>query len=310
MATQAPQQDTNLASLGIRTSSLSVEPFEGGVIAWLSVEPAAQGLIDAAETEAFRIEEVGQVPKARVRNDSDRPVVLRADTVVSGGKQTRVVERTSIVPPFSSVLVSVRCVEARRWSAESPDTTVRFTMVGTTSRSMRVKLSRQRDSTLRTTGHHELNQREVWREVTVELQTSKVTSRTDSYLPLVTDVRSRDRARARAMGIAPPPSANAALVMLDHGVAWAEVFASSSALGKHAEELVADLVEAARSSEGEPAGPPSVSAALARLHEATVCRVQSDTEALSQPFALQSSRVCGSLLMHQARVAHLSAVIG
>jgi len=59
--TQVHQVTSNLTSLGIRVESVGVDPVEGGVIAWLAVEPGALGLLDAAETEAVCFEEVGRV---------------------------------------------------------------------------------------------------------------------------------------------------------------------------------------------------------------------------------------------------------
>jgi hypothetical protein len=304
-----------LVSLGIQIASARVDPLEGGAIAWLTVDPCAQELLEAAQTQALRFEELGRVPQARVLNDGPQAVVVRADSVVAGGKQTRVVARTSIVPPRSALVVQVRCVEQHRWSPEDPRTASNFTFVGVASRRMRTRLARQRDSSLRTTGRHTLDQRDVWHEVRVELSAARVESLTDSYLPIVTEVRARDRARARAQGVTPASTANAALVMPGRGAAWVEVFPSPAALRPHAEELVADLVEARRVRDDEdPRGPGSVGEAIERLLAAAAIRAEDEEEeergSLGEPFALQSPRVFGSMLLHESRVAHLSAVIG
>jgi len=307
---QVRQVAINLVSIGIRVASVGVDPFEGGVIAWLAVEPGAIGLLDATETQALRIEEVGRVPRVRVLNWGDQPVVVRADSVIAGGKQTRVIERTAVVASGHAALLHVRCVEAHRWTSENKSNADHFAIAGMTSYRMRVKLARQRDSVLHATGHYALDQYAVWREVTVELRTTRVASSTESYLPVVSEVRGRDRARARTLGITPPASSNAAFVMPDRGAAWVEVFASNAALYAQVDELVADLVEVARTHETEPEGPASVGEALECLLAATASNVDRDAEEFGQPFVLQSARVCGSVLLHESRVAHLSAVIG
>jgi hypothetical protein len=309
---QAQAVKPNLPSLGIRVASLGVDPFEGGAIAWLLVEPGAVDLLDPAESGQVHMEEVGQVARARVRNEGPRPVVLRADSIVTGGRQTRVVERSAIVAPAATVLVSVRCVEKGRWSAEDPSSAGRFTYAGAAGRNMKIQLARQRDTMVRSTGRSGLNQQEVWREVSAELEATHVSSRTESYAPVVTELRAVHRARARALGVTPRPEANAALIIPDRGAAWVEAFPTSAALRLHAEELAADLLEAARSPQ-DAEGPSSVGQAIEQLLYAAVVGADAGGEReaglLGEAYALQSARVCGSLLLHESRVAHLSAVI-
>ena len=53
-------------------------------------------------------------------NNSDRPLLLLAGEVVTGGKQDRVIGLDSIVPPHSGPIdLSVFCVEHGRWVASS-----------------------------------------------------------------------------------------------------------------------------------------------------------------------------------------------
>ncbi len=58
----------------------------------------------------------GQVNELALVNHSDRPLILLAGEVVSGGKQDRVVSQDRIVPPHSApVPLGVFCVEPGRW---------------------------------------------------------------------------------------------------------------------------------------------------------------------------------------------------
>ena len=51
-------------------------------------------------------------------NNSDRPLILLAGEIVTGGKQDRVVGKDRIVPPKSDPIdLAVFCVEPERWVA-------------------------------------------------------------------------------------------------------------------------------------------------------------------------------------------------
>ena len=53
-------------------------------------------------------------------NNSDRPLILLAGEIVTGGKQDRIVGRDRIVPPHSEPIdLSVFCVEPHRWEESS-----------------------------------------------------------------------------------------------------------------------------------------------------------------------------------------------
>jgi hypothetical protein len=62
----------------------------------------------------------GDVNRLVLVNNSDRPLLLLAGEIVTGGKQDRVIAKDRIVPPGSQpVDLSVFCVEPGRWTAVS-----------------------------------------------------------------------------------------------------------------------------------------------------------------------------------------------
>lgn len=62
----------------------------------------------------------GEVNRLVLVNNSERPLLLLAGEVVTGGKQDRVIGVDTIVPPHSKPLdLSVFCVEHGRWTATS-----------------------------------------------------------------------------------------------------------------------------------------------------------------------------------------------
>lgn len=85
-------------------------------------------------------------------NNSDRPLILLAGEIVTGGKQDRVVGRDRIIPPHSEpIALGVFCVEPHRWRETSAAFgTLGFSMA---QPSVRAKAMASR------------NQQEVWNEV-------------------------------------------------------------------------------------------------------------------------------------------------
>jgi hypothetical protein len=56
-----------------------------------------------------------RVPKLEVKNLSDKPLFLQPGDILKGGKQDRTVRVSLIIPPKSSQIVDVFCVEPGRW---------------------------------------------------------------------------------------------------------------------------------------------------------------------------------------------------
>lgn len=118
----------------IQKGRLTIYPVIGGA---QTVDPRYMTLDEGLEAGVVKVGEMGTLVAARmVRlpgtptagrdnarvnelalvNNSDRPLLLLAGEVVSGGKQDRVVSRDRIVPPHSApVPLGVFCVEQGRW---------------------------------------------------------------------------------------------------------------------------------------------------------------------------------------------------
>jgi len=70
-----------------------------------------KGLVEASELSAS-----GVVGRISVENKSDSFLVLLDGEALVGAKQNRIVERSMIIAPMSSLSVPVNCVERGRWS--------------------------------------------------------------------------------------------------------------------------------------------------------------------------------------------------
>src|SRR4051794_25416537 len=108
----------NLEALGVTCAVLAVQAIGCGRVAWLSVAPSAQAVTSARAraAESLAIEETGTVALLRVRNRANEPLLVPSDMVLAGGRQTRVVERSVIVPALGDVGLPARCVERKRWA--------------------------------------------------------------------------------------------------------------------------------------------------------------------------------------------------
>ena len=93
-----------------------------------------------------------QVNQLVLLNNSDRPLILLAGEIVTGGKQDRVVGKDRIVPPKSDPIeLSVFCVEPGRW-VETSSKFIGFTAL-------------MAQPSVRKRAMADKNQQEVWAEV-------------------------------------------------------------------------------------------------------------------------------------------------
>lgn len=77
-------------------------------------EAVAAGTVTLTETS-----ESGTVPRVRLTNDGDRPVLLLDGEELIGAKQNRVLNVTILAPAHRSIDIPVSCVEMGRWAYRS-----------------------------------------------------------------------------------------------------------------------------------------------------------------------------------------------
>jgi hypothetical protein len=230
---------------GIRSGSVHVsEMGSGGIV---RRRPATPGVWN--ERRIPIPESRTQIEGARVNslaliNDSDRPLILLAGEIVTGGKQDRVVGKDRIIPAHSQpVALDVFCVEPHRWVGAS----LNFdkTLDSMAQPSVRSKAMALKD------------QSQVWDQVATsrEALVSKLPApqahailSSSSYAAAVES----DAVKSRLESVSAPlqksyeklisqlKSANAvgAVVSIDGQIIWADVFGSSALLEKYWPKLV------------------------------------------------------------------------
>jgi protein-tyrosine phosphatase len=153
----------------------------------LGPEAIVNGRLSVAEMPGGAV-----VQRLQATSMEDAVLVLEGDTLI-GCKQNRVVTRTVLVPPKSTVILEVGCMEHGRWSAVSRH----FTFGGDR---MEGQIRRQ---TVAERSRGKFDQQRLWAQVSARLETSGVASETSDYHSFVTSRASAIGARKRDLNAQP-----------------------------------------------------------------------------------------------------------
>ena len=197
-----------------------------------------------------------EVNRLMLVNNSDRPLILLAGEIVTGGKQDRVVGKDRIVPPRSEPIdLSVFCVEPHRWV----ETSEHF---GSAHAFMAQPSVRQKAMAAKDQG-------QVWDEVAKSRQAvvaaappaaAGALTGTSSYARTMGDSAVQNRVDVvaaplekswdKAMGELRARKAVGAVVAVNGEIVWADIFASPSLLEEYWPKLVRSYAAEAVSSRG------------------------------------------------------------
>jgi hypothetical protein len=100
---------------GLRSGQVVVTE-EGASTGLIRPRPRVRSSPEAPVIEPRRFREGAEVNRLVLSNNSDRPLILLAGEIVTGGKQDRVVGRDRIIPAKGGPIdLGVFCVEPHRW---------------------------------------------------------------------------------------------------------------------------------------------------------------------------------------------------
>jgi hypothetical protein len=188
--------------------------------------------------------EGAEVNRLVLVNNSDRPLILLAGEIVTGGKQDRVVAKDRIVPPKSDPIdLAVFCVEPGRWVASKPE-------FGSFQ-------SQMAQPSVRRSAMADQNQEKVWSEVhattqSLAVQASPSAARAIGGTSSYAGVMGNDEVKRQVDAVAAPieqsylglmrelreRNAVGVVVAVNNRLIWADIFASTALLGKYWPKLI------------------------------------------------------------------------
>jgi hypothetical protein len=305
-----------LRALGLTWAVIDVQSLGYGCVAWIKIGPGAQNVGVSARGVGLRIGETGQVPEIEIENLGDTAVLVPAHLVLSGGWQTRAVERSAVVPARHTARVPVKCIEAGRWAPRDERTGSTFEVAERTSVRTRWSTSVNMSEQLTRHGRFTAEQSAVWQHVEEELARTPEPSHTRSYEAYLRGVKRRHIEAVRAVHARPPAEANAAVLFLRGGGVWMEAYPTPAALADHADDLLADLFDASAKHETDVVDAPPVEALLEALWQLPTREVERIAGTLGAPRVIDGlvelpgwaalASVTGSLLTIDGALAHLS----
>ena len=222
-----------------------------------------------------------EVDRLVLYNDSDRPLLLLAGEIVTGGKQDRVIGSDRIVPPKSGPIdLSVFCVEPGRWTGA----TAQF---GSLRQQMAQPL-------VRAPAMAEKDQQAVWNSV--RKSNAQVASRlqageaealhgTTSYAKVfasapvqqVVETYGGSESEQSALALLRKEGAVGVVVAVHGQILWADLFASTDLLARYWPKLSKSYIAEAMTAEAGGT-PPNTSEAEAWVNAQSGVREVSETE--------------------------------
>jgi len=122
--------------------------------------------------------ETPTVPQLQVHNPTADDLLIPAGKILSGGRQTRVVNVSIVVPAGATIVIPVSCVEAGRWSGLSHFADSRRFA----SRRVREAKARSVKRNLDVAKSKASAQGEVWNMISLELSSRNLSSDGELYL--------------------------------------------------------------------------------------------------------------------------------
>ncbi len=212
-----------------------------------------------------------EVNRLMLTNNSEKPLILLAGEIVTGGKQDRVVGKDRIIPAKSEPIdLNVFCVEPHRWV----ETSARFGGLGFAMAQPSVRIRAMADK----------DQQAVWEEVArskesvaaaVPAPSAQMLAATSSYAKTMENSAVQDRVDAvarpiersygRLMSELRAQKAVGAVVAINGEIVWADIFASASLLEQYWPKLVRSYAaEAVSARTGRAKWPSAPSVAEAQ----------------------------------------------
>lgn len=219
--------------------------------------------------------ETASVPQLQVRNPGQTPVLIPAGRVLEGGRQTRTVNVSILVPAGATMVIPVSCVEAGRWSGGRMFRSSQYNLSRRArvakERGVKGNIDRARSTDNDPRRFKHSDQGAVWNAVHSELHMRSVsssTSRFDEVYDRTRDVET-ERIHSELLTSRPGEGQTGIAVAIGGKVLGVETFSSTEDLSANWHAMVSAITldlddDALASAEGE-ATVADVEAFLARV---------------------------------------------
>ena len=176
----APQKE-NTMSMKTLTSAKVGQPIRHGGVSifplYLENTRPATAVVADDSLEVSELESA-TVPQLQVTNTKKIPVIIPAGRVLEGGRQTRTVNVSILVPAGATITIPVSCVEAGRWHGG-----VQFRdSKRVVSRNVRMAKQRGVKGNIDRSGMKYSDQGAVWDSISHELSSRSIHHESNSYL--------------------------------------------------------------------------------------------------------------------------------
>lgn len=212
-----------------------------------------------------------EVNRLVLMNNSNRPLILLAGEVVTGGKQDRIVAKDRIVPPNSDpVDLTVFCIEPGRWVESSTN----FKTSASSGAGFLVQPSVRREAMAAKDQH------EVWNAVgnsnraladnvaSAPSQSAQMQSSTTSYAKMMQnetvknkvddEAKPIEHSYASVLGQLKDQHAVGVVVAVNGQIVWADIFGSSDLLQQYWPKLIRSYVAESLSASGNGSKPATL----------------------------------------------------
>ena len=246
-----------------------------------------------------------EVPTLEAENPTNQPVLLVDGEVVTGGRQTRVLNVSVLVTPHGRLDIPVSCVEQGRWHGGH-----QFGRGGmfATRRVRRAKNATVAADVVRS-GMKRTDQGMVWSAVRGELDRLDVHAESGTLEAAAQRLNDGEQLAAAAdelRRLGPLPGQCGVVITHGSRVVSAEVFSSPEMLAAHWAAIVdAAILDAP---EQQPTSRPSASKVLRFLHRFTQAEATvSPGVGLGTEYHVRTPKFVAQALVHDDIVVHASA---
>ena len=187
--------------------------------------------------------ESAEVPTLLVTNTTSTPVLLLEGEVLEGGRQTRTLNVSVLVPANSTIEVPVSCVEAGRWRGGRAFNRSGYSVSREVRRAKHIGVTR---NIRRSSSYKASDQGAVWQSVDRQLSAYAITSDTSSFEEVSAAAYERDDTRRRVtdelVQAGPAEGQTGVVVAVDGKVVSAELFGSPELLAARWEQIVRSVM--------------------------------------------------------------------